>query len=349
VKGGAIAAAVAGIAGLAIGLAVLIASRPVPRFARPRIVSIRRGESFISAARNLKRTGVIRSAGLLLLYGEWERLATRIKPGDYAFEGGESLETVMLRLVMGDFMTVVVTIPEGLTIHEIGTRLEQAGLTCQGEFDEAAANGPITRAIGLDAMGAEGFLFPATYRFSPRARTNEVLAAMLERFYLLLTPAVEERMFELGIDIRQLVTLASIIEKEAKLPAERRLIASVFYNRLAAGMPLQSDPTAQYNSAGEQAPAATAVHTASAFNTYTILGLPPGPIANPGLSSIEAALYPANTDYLYFVARNDGTHVFSRSFEAHRRAVAERRRRIGPANHPELHASDSLKWSTRSN
>jgi UPF0755 protein len=163
-------------------------------------------------------------------------------------------------------------------------------------------------------------------------KTKEILAAMLERFFAVLTPQAEERMFELDLTPRELVTLASVIEREAKVSGERPIIASVFYNRLARGMPLQSDPTAQYNFAGETMRAVVAVRALSAFNTYDFAGLPPGPIANPGLLSIRAALYPAHTDYLYFVARNDGTHVFSRSFKEHERAIEEVRRRTGASS-----------------
>ena len=142
-------------------------------------------------------------------------------------------------------------------------------------------------------------------------------------------------MFELGMSARQLVTMASIVEKEARVPGERPVIASVFYNRLAMGMPLQSDPTAQYNYAGEVEPAAAAIRAASAFNTYTIPDLPPGPIANPGLDSIQAALYPAHTSYLYFVARKDGTHIFSRSLKEHKRAIAEVKRSAESGHSPQ--------------
>jgi UPF0755 protein len=154
---------------------------------------------------------------------------------------------------------------------------------------------------------------------------------MLARFYQVLTPAVEERMFEAGLDARRLVTMASIVEKEAKAPGERPLIAGVFYNRLRLKMPLQSDPTAEYayEFDGAKESAASAVHTASAFNTYDFTGLPPGPIANPGLKSIEAALYPTHTEFLYFVAREGGTHVFSKSFDEHRRAIALQRKPPG--------------------
>jgi UPF0755 protein len=312
--------------GLLAGAVWVFAVRAPQRFAEPRIVSIRRGESFIEVARALAQAGVVRSEIALIAYGKVSREAARVKPGDYVFPGGESLSRLLNRLVRGDSMGVVITIPEGMTAHQIGERLARAGLVCGSAFDAAVSDGPITEALGLGPLGAEGFLFPATYRFSPRAKVDEILAAMLSRFYAALTPRVQARMFDLGLDARQLVTLASIIEKEAKMPGERPLIASVFYNRLAVGMPLQSDPTAQYNFAGETERAVRAVRTASAFNTYLIAGLPPGPIANPGLPSIEAALYPAHTDYLYFVARNDGTHVFSRTFQEHQRAIDEMRR-----------------------
>jgi UPF0755 protein len=318
-------------AALAFSVAVTIyyfIIRPTAVYEPPRVLSIEKGESLASAARRLQGSGVIANALAFTLYAELTGQAGHIKPGDYIFKGNEGIREVLLRLVNGDFMTVAVTIPEGMTVHQIGERLQAAGLVCDSLFDQAAFDGPLTRMLGLGVLGVEGFLFPATYRFSPRATSDQILAAMLARFYSVLTPDVEERMFDLGMNARQLVTLASIIEKEAKVPGERPIIASVFYNRLALGMPLQSDPTAQYNFAGEVKPAAAAVRIQSAFNTYTIPDLPPGPIANPGLDSIQAALYPAHTPYLYFVAREDGTHIFSRSLRDHKRAIEDVRRSV---------------------
>jgi UPF0755 protein len=302
--------------------------RPTQLFASPRIVSIQKGESVASAARRLSRSGIIANPLAFILYAELTGQARRLKPGDYAFKGAEAVPQVLRHLVNGDFMIITVVIPEGMTVHQIGERLHTAGLACDLSFDQVAFNGPLTRALGLGVLGVEGFLFPATYRFSPLATDDQILASMLERFYSILTPQVEERMFELGMNARQLVTTASIIEKEARLPGERPIIASVLYNRLARAMPLQSDPTAQYNYGGEVEPAATAIRERSAFNTYTIPDLPPGPIANPGLDSIRAALYPAHTAYLYFVARKDGTHIFSHSFKEHERAVEEVKRSV---------------------
>jgi len=301
---------------------------PAPMLAPPSQVSIEKGESFRSVARQLKAAGVVRSSTALLIYGELTGKARRIQPGDYEFKGGERLPDVMRHLVNGDFISIIVTIPEGLTVHQIAERVALTGLVCQPDFEHAAHDGPLIDALGLKPLGAEGYLFPATYKFSPRAKVGDVLSAMLMRFFQVLTPQAEERMFQLGLTSRELVTMASIVEKEAKIPGERKLIASVFYNRIRLGMPLQSDPTAEYSFEGESQSAAAAVRVPSTFNTYSFAGLPPGPIANPGQRSIEAALYPAKSDYLYFVARDDGTHVFSKSYEEHQKAIAMLRRTV---------------------
>ncbi len=294
---------------------------PIAKFATPKVVSVNPGDSLGVVARRLSSAGVIRSARAMMLYAELTGGGRNLKPGDYAFSGGERIDEVLRHLVNGDFVAVTVAIPEGATLHQIAERLEEAGLVCQRRFEEAARWGPLPAALGLAPLGAEGYLFPATYRFSPHASVRRILGAMLSRFYSALPSPTEERLYELHLSAHELVTLASIIEKEAKVSGERPTIASVFYNRLRLGMPLQSDPTAQYNPEGEIEPAAAAVHTASSYNTYSFTGLPPGPIANPGKSSIMAALYPAHTDYLYFVARNDGTHIFSRTLREHERNI----------------------------
>ncbi|MBE3602742.1 endolytic transglycosylase MltG [bacterium] len=299
---------------------------PTREFKPPRPVRIEPGDSMAVAARRLADAGVVRNQWAFIVYAELTGRANRLQPGFYEFHGRENAPQVLDHLVNGDFVVITVAIPEGLTVHQIGERLEAAGLVCAGEFDAQARRGALVKAAGLAPLGAEGYLFPATYKFPPDAGVNDILQAMIARFFANLTPPIERRVFAMGLTVPELVTIASMIEKEAKAPGERPLIASVFYNRLRLGMPLQSDPTAQYSPQGEIAPALLAVHRASPFNTYSIAGLPPGPIANPGLSSIEAALYPAHTDYLYFVARDDGTHIFSRSFAEHQRAIAEVKR-----------------------
>ena len=307
---------------------------PGPRLSPPQPLTVEKGQSFRSIARSLKAARIVRSSTALLMYAELSGTARRVQPGDYEFKGGERIPDVMRHLVNGDFVSIVVTIPEGLTVHQIAERIGLTGLACPMDFERAARDGPIVRALGLRPLGAEGYLFPATYKFSPRATQRDVLSAMLMRFFEVLTPQAEERMFDLGLAPRELVTMASIIEKEARISGERKLIASVFYNRLKLGMPLQSDPTAEYSFEGESESAAAAVRIPSTFNTYAFAGLPPGPIANPGLRSIEAALYPAHTDYLYFVARDDGTHIFSRSFQEHERAIAMLKKSTPPRDPP---------------
>jgi len=294
---------------------------PGETFVEPRIVSIDRGDSLTTVAHRLAQAGVVRSARATVLFAELTGAGRNLKPGEYEFRGGERIADVLRHLVNGDFIVVTVTIPEGSTVVQIAARLQDVGLVCDRQFEDAAYYGSAPQALGLEPLGVEGYLFPATYRFAPHAGINQILTAMLTRSYATLTPQVEQRLFDLHMSSHDLMTLASIIEKEAKVPGERPTIASVFYNRLKLGMPLQSDPTAQYNPAGETQPAAAAVHAASAFNTYFFAGFPPGPIANPGTSSIMAALYPAQTDYLYFVARDDGTHIFSRTLRQQERAI----------------------------
>ncbi len=300
---------------------------PSPAFNPPRMVSIERGDTVRAITQRLQDAGVIRSALVARVYARLSGQASRLQPGDYAFKGDERVPDVIRHLANGDFLVITVTIPEGLTVYQIANRIEQAGLGCAIDFERAARDGPLVRALGFTPLGAEGYLFPATYRFPPSANVGTILATMLERFFAILTPRIEERLFVLGMTEREMLTMASIVEKEAKLPNERPLIAGVLYNRLRLNMPLQSDPTAQYDYEGSIDSALQAVHTPSAYNTYDFVGLPPGPIANPGLASIMATLYPSRTDYLYFVARDDGSHIFSRSLEQHNRAVAVMRRR----------------------
>ena len=296
--------------------------RPTPVFVPPRIVSIDKGESVTSAARRLSRSGVITNFLAFILYAELTGQARRVKPGDYAFKGGEGIPEVLHHLVNGDFMVVTITIPEGMTVHQIGERLQAAGLACDSLFDRIALNGRLSQALGLGALGAEGFLFPATYHFSPLATSDQILAAMLERFYAVLTPQVEGRMFELGMSVRQLVTMASIVEKETGAENERSMIAAVIFNRLKKKMPLQMDPTVSYGFPNFVGPITKSdLRSMHLYNTYTHSGLPPGPICSPGKEAIFAVLNPADVKYLYFVSRNDGSHIFCESLGCHERAV----------------------------
>ncbi|HLH75653.1 MAG TPA: endolytic transglycosylase MltG [Candidatus Binataceae bacterium] len=321
-RGKTVSVAVAALAVGLLGVAVYhLWWQPGPPLSPARTVLVQPGQGLRTIAPRLRQQGVVPSALALEVLARMLGVAGQLKPGLYQFVGGESPSEVLGHLVRGDALFVTVTIPEGLTVHQIAQRLEAARLLCAEQFEQAARRSPLIDAVGLAPLGAEGYLFPATYRFAPQVTPRQVLVEMLRRFTALLTPAVTKRIFELGLTVDQLITLASMVEKEAKVPAERPLIAGVFYNRLHLNMPLQSDPTAQYSFDGAQLPVAQAVHTPSAFNTYAFAGLPPGPIANPGQAAIQAALYPTPTNYLYFVARQDGTHIFSRSLKEHDRAI----------------------------
>jgi len=306
----------------AAGLAYRYWLEPGPPLNPPPVVSVQPGQGLRQIAAALQERGVVRSALAAEIFARLTGVARELKPGDYRFAGNETVAQVIGHIARGEALFVTVAIPEGATVHQIAQKLQAAGLVCDWRFERAARDSSLIRALGLAPLGAEGYLFPATYRFPPRVTAQEAVATMLERFDSLMTPQVQTRIFQLGLTPRQLVTLASMVEKEAKVPAERPLIAGVFYNRLRLHMPLQSDPTAQYSFDGSVPPVVEAVHTPSAFNTYAFAGLPPGPIANPGQASIEAALYPSPTNYLYFVARKDGTHIFSHSLKEHDRAIA---------------------------
>lgn len=295
---------------------------PGPSLESPRFVEIKHGQGVKSVAASLERAEIVRSALALGVYARLTGVANRLQPGDYRFAGGETIPQVMGHLVRGESVEITVAIPEGSTVRQIAQYLEMARLVCDWQFVRVARHSPIPADLGLAPIGVEGYLFPATYRFAPNVTPTEILAALLKRFFEQMSPAVQERAFQMGLSMNQMVTLASIIEKEAKVPAERPLIAGVFYNRLRLHMPLQSDPTAQYSFEGVTGRAQQAVHVPSAFNTYDFTGLPPGPIANPGWDSIHAALYPDPTGYLYFVARKDGSHIFSRTLKEHDRAIA---------------------------
>jgi len=227
---------------------------------------------------------------------------------------------VLNRMIPGRGPFHRVTVPEGLTAREIAALLGEAKAGDKERLLAAAASPALLAQVGLADKGIEGYLFPDTYYFPEGMTENEVLAAMVEQFHAAVDPMLSQA--QSPLTPHELVTLASMIEKETGNAAERPLVAAVFYNRLKLGVPLQSDPTAVY---GLEAPPKTITHkdllNKTPYNTYRIRGLPPGPICNPGQSSLKAALAPAAVPYLYFVSKNDGSHTFSVELTDHNRAV----------------------------
>lgn len=292
------------------------------RAATTATVSVEEGDTFAEVADELERTGVVESATLFELRGRLEGGETRIQPGEYRLERGESAEEILATLSSEeeDISTYAVTVPEGLTVRQTAGAVEEAGGVPAAEFEKAATSADYGYAFLEDpAVGTtEGFLFPKRYEFEKGTDARGIVDRMLEQ-YLIETrgldfAAAEEK---LGLTEYQLVTVASLVEKESANPEERPLIAAVIYNRLREDMPLQIDASVQY-AIGEPKEELSLedLKVESPYNTYENRGLPPGPIASPSRESLEAALEPARTDHLYYVLEADGKrHFFTNDYD----------------------------------
>ena len=276
----------------------------------------------------LKEKGVIRSELGFKMQVKKDNAGADLKPGTYHFKCENSLKDVVAALVSGPAISgVKVTIPEGYNQQQIIDTLVEAGVCSEAEFLDAAANGDYgygyLPAPG-DSLRLQGFLFPETYYFAETDSAETVIAAMLAEFDKNYTAEMHQYLKDTGRTTVQWLTMASIVEKEAVVAEDRPIIAGVFYNRLEQGMALQSCATIQY-ALGEVKPVLSIADTQidSPYNTYTHTGLPPGPIASPGVESMQAALYPADTEYLYFVAKPNGAHIFSATYEEHMKAKAD--------------------------
>jgi UPF0755 protein len=275
-----------------------------------------------AVVRKLRGQKLIANERLFLLWARLKGVETKIHLGLYRFEASASAREILERLATGKGMFYKVTIPEGLTLKEIAALLAKMEIIDYQEFLAEAASPELLATLGLQKEGIEGYLFPSTYYFMPETSEKNILLALTEQFRKISWPIIEHSDRLDGLTPHQLITLASIIEKESAVEAERPLISAVFHNRLRLGMPLQSDPTVIYG-ARDFDGNLTRKHLqeSNPYNTYRISGLPPGPICNPGLSAIKAALEPADVSYLYFVSKNDGSHHFSESLVAHNQAV----------------------------
>jgi peptidoglycan lytic transglycosylase G len=296
--------------------------------AETKFVLLRPGWSTRHIAQALQHEGVIRSSAAFLMLQYAEGVKT-LKAGEYKFEDPASALDVWRRLVRGDVYARTVVVPEGYNIYDIAAAVEQAGLGPAADF-VAVAKGDtfLVRELDPDAKTLEGYLFPDTYQFTRIDSAHDIAAAMVRRFR-----QEAQKIGLLGnLDMHRIVTMASIVEKETAAPEERALVASVYYNRLAKNMVLAADPTVIYAAllAGRYRGTIyqSDLQFDSPYNTYKYAGLPPGPIANPGAASLEAALHPAHSDFLYFVSDNNGHHRFARSPEEHARNVASYRRAL---------------------
>jgi UPF0755 protein len=302
---------------------------PGPQLAAPALLTVAPGEPLAHVAHRLQQAEVVRSAAAFTLLARVLGLDRRVKSGQYELAGGLSIREVLQVLVGGEAHLIYLTIPEGLTVDETAELLERAGLGSGESFRCLAEDAEFLASLDLPGGHLEGYLFPDTYAFAAGTSQREVVTRMTRRFFEVFSPALVDAAADQGLDVDEAVTLASLIEKETADARERSIVSAVFQNRLARGMPLQSDPTAIY---GVDKPSGRITRRdlarRTAYNTYQIVGLPPGPIANPGRASLEAAVHPAaNVTALYFVSRNDHTHEFSETLEQHERAVERYQRR----------------------
>jgi peptidoglycan lytic transglycosylase G len=291
-------------------------------------VELRRGQATAAILQNLQRHGVLRDEWIPLVYLKFLRGGDSLKAGVYEFDKPLSPVEVIDKLVRGDVVLKTITVREGLDRFAVAKLFADEGLGTEATWDKATRNADLIRDIAPEAESLEGYLFPDTYKFDPGTPAPVIVQQMVANFRKHW--GNEIALITTGLDAHQTVTLASIIETEAQQPQERPVVASVYINRVRRRMLLGADPTVIYalKLAGrwDGNIRKADLQIDSPYNTYRKPGLPPGPIANPGLASLRAAAAPATTPYLYFVARNDGSHVFSTTNEEHNRNVEKYQR-----------------------
>ena len=290
-------------------------------------VNLPAGTTVSGIASRLADAGVVPDALTFRIAARLSGADRHLQAGEYRFAEPMSAFQIVARLSEGDVYTRPITFPEGLTIKEMSVLFEKGGLGTAPAFEKAAANTALAAGFDPEARSLEGYLFPSTYALGRQAGADATIRAMVEAFERAFDPELRAEAAAKGLSVRETVTLASLVEKETAQPAERPIVSAVYHNRLTRRIPLQCDPTVVYalmragrwnGNIRKQD-----LQIKSPYNTYVYPGLPPGPIASPGRASIEAAIRPAEVPYLYFVSRNDGTHVFAETLAEHNRNVAE--------------------------
>ncbi len=317
-----LAVAAAGGAVVRWSLAPIVADGPVSLF------RVERGASLGGVAQNLEARGLVRSALSFSLLARYRKLAGELRVGEYWLSASFSAEETLDRIVSGRVATFAVSLPEGLTAVQVGERLAAEGLTDAVAFHAAVTAPQTAAALGVEGETLEGYLFPETYQL-PHGLSADELAKVLVDQFLIVWREIEPQARAQKLSMREVVTLASIVEKETAATVERPQIAAVFRNRLQRGMRLETDPTVIYGISDFDGNLRRRdlEDTSNPYNTYVIAGLPPGPIANPGADALRAVVNPDATDYLFFVSKNNGTHAFSKTYREHLLAVDQYQRR----------------------
>lgn len=291
-------------------------------------VKIPKGATFREAVEIFFKGGVIQDRTFFLIIGRITGLDRKIRAGYYSIFKSMSTLDLLKLLRSGQIIEYEVTIVEGDSLWEVAEKLAAKGIATQEEFFRIAADENFLASFDIDPPSFEGYLFPDTYNIPKGMEPEEAIGMMINAFRGKYSEEMEERAEELDFTEREVLTLASIIEKEAITDEERPVISAVYHNRLKKRMRLQADPTAIYGvKSSKEKITSSDIRKKTPYNTYVIKGLPPGPIASPGLKSIMAALYPANVPYIYFVSNNDGTHRFSVTAKEHEAAVNSYRKK----------------------
>ncbi len=326
-----LAGLLAGIVSLLGILVFLELNRPLSQSQTFQIIAIPPGTGFTQVSHLLRQKGLIEPEWFFQVLGRVQRLDRKIIPGEYQLHAGMRPTELLDKLVRGEVHQYSVTIPEGYNVVQIADILDQKGLADKQEILRLNKDQAFIASLDIKAPSLEGYLFPDTYRFARYTPPESIIRTFVSRFHEIVTPDIRAQAQSMGMTLQEVLTLASVVEKETGLATERALVSGVFHNRLRKNIPLQSDPTVIYALEyfdGNIRKADLSVD--SPYNTYRVRGLPPGPIANPGLASIQAALHPTPSDFVYFVSRNDGSHQFSTTLAEHNKAVDKYQRRPRP-------------------
>jgi UPF0755 protein len=298
------------------------AHTPANPKAEDTVITIFAGQLFSETTAALAKARIINDPYKFKIIARLKGYDKKLQAGEYALSAAMSPIQILQKMVTGEVRLYRLTVPEGLTLYQIAELVKESGLASKSDFIAVANSAAFANQQGLEADTFEGYLFPETYFFPKNVSVKTIISTMVSRFRHVFNLTWQQRAKQLGFSVHQIVILASIIEKETGAPFERPLISSVFHNRLKRKMRLESDPTVIYglkNFDGNLKRKHLEMPTP--YNTYKRNGLPAGPIANPGKDSLEAALYPADTNFIYFVSKKDQTHQFSTNFKDHHRAV----------------------------
>ncbi len=297
-------------------------NNPFSASSSEKIFTIKPGQSLTAIAKNLEKEKLITNQTYFKLFVRYKKSGKNVQAGEYLLSGSKSPVQILDILLKGKVKLYRITIPEGLNIKDTALLVEKASLCKSEEFIELCKNRSFIISLDIKSTSLEGYLYPDTYFFPKNASCKKIISTMISHFKKVFHSEWESRSKELGYSIHEIVTLASIIEKETGDASERPLISSVFHNRLKKNMRLESDPTVIYGIKNFDGNIKRKhLKMLTPYNTYQIKGLPMGPIANPGAKAIEAALFPVQSDYLFFVSKKDTTHKFSKTIQEHNAAV----------------------------